>query len=41
MIEDLKDPEEDINRVKKDEWLVLGWCLHSSRLCASWSKVNR
>jgi ubiquinol-cytochrome c reductase iron-sulfur subunit len=28
-IEDLKDPEEDINRVKKDEWLVLvGVCTH-------------
>lgn len=26
---DLKDPEEDINRVKKDEWLVLvGVCTH-------------
>jgi len=28
-INDLKDPEEDINRVKKDEWLVLvGVCTH-------------
>lgn len=28
-LEDLKDPEEDINRVKKDEWLVLvGVCTH-------------
>ena len=28
-IADLKDPEEDINRVKKDEWLVLvGVCTH-------------
>ena len=28
-IEDLKDPEEDISRVKKDEWLVLvGVCTH-------------
>ena len=28
-IADLKDPEEDINRVKKDEWLVMiGICTH-------------
>ena len=28
-ISDLKDPEEDIDRVKKDEWLVLvGVCTH-------------
>ena len=28
-LEDLKDPEKDINRVKKDEWLVLvGVCTH-------------
>ena len=28
-LEDLKDPEEDIDRVKKDEWLVLvGVCTH-------------
>ena len=28
-IADLKDPEEDVNRVKKDEWLVLvGVCTH-------------
>ena len=28
-IDDLKDPEEDVDRVKKDEWLVLvGVCTH-------------
>ena len=28
-IADLKDPEEDVDRVKKDEWLVLvGVCTH-------------
>ena len=28
-ISDLKDPEEDVDRVKKDEWLVLvGVCTH-------------
>ena len=32
-MDDLKDPQKDEDRAKDPEWLVMLWCLYSSRLC--------
>ena len=37
---DLRDPQDDAERVQKEEWLVLvGVCTY--RLCTTWSKNFR